>query len=59
MLVGFEGTTYLMEVKVAKGRLSKAQEEFHASWRGGPIVVIRTPLEALAAIGLFGVEAAR
>lgn len=48
-----------MEVKVAKGRLSKAQEEFHASWRGGPIVVIRTPLEALAAIGLFGVEAAR
>lgn len=56
LLVGFQGVTYLMEVKVAKGRLSEAQKEFHASWRGGPIIVVRTPLEALAAIGLYGVE---
>jgi Holliday junction resolvase len=57
LLVGFRGVTYLLEVKVAKGRLSKVQEEFHASWRGGPIVVVRSPLEALGAIGLFEVAA--
>lgn len=57
LLVGFKGTTYLLEVKVEKGRLSAAQAAFHLSWRGGPIIVVRTPLEALAAIGLYGVDA--
>lgn len=57
LLVGFNGITYLMEIKVAKGRLSKAQIEFHAAWNGGPIVVVRSPLEALGVLGLFEVAA--
>lgn len=57
LLVGFRGITYLMEIKMAKGRLSEAQKDFMLGWNGGPIVVVRSPLEALGAIGLFEVAA--
>jgi hypothetical protein len=39
----------LLEVKTAKGKLNKAQEKFHAEWRG-PIEVVRTIDEALEAV---------
>lgn len=66
LLIGFRGVNYLQEVKQgtdgktrrttrgkrtdADGRL-QGQAEFAASWRGAPPVVVRTPAEALAAIG--------
>jgi hypothetical protein len=52
LLVGYQGVTYLMEVKGPKGRLSDAQVAFHAEWKGGPLVTVRTAPEALAALGI-------
>lgn len=55
ILVAHAGKTVLMEIKVKGGRLSEAQKKFHAEWNGGPLVVVRTVDEALAAIGLVAV----
>lgn len=58
LLVGFRGKTYLVEVKTKKGRLNKAQIAFREQWVGGPLVVVRNPEEALAAIGLTDIPSA-
>lgn len=54
VLVGYGGTTWLLELKGKRGRLSEAQQKFHAEWlgRGGPIAVVRSIPEAFVAIGL-------
>ena len=66
LLVGFQGQTYLMEVKdpesakaggrqyaaSRRGGLDPDQYEFHSAWRGGPCIVVWTPGEALAALGV-------
>lgn len=52
LLVGVGGVTYLMECKTGKAKLSDEQQAWHASYRGGPIVTVRTEAEALAAVGL-------
>ena len=51
LLVGFRGAAYLLEVKTARGRLNAKQREQFARWRGAPVVVVRTPEQALEAIG--------
>jgi Holliday junction resolvase len=51
LIVGFRGRTFLLEVKGPKTAIDAAQLEWHASWKGTPVVVVRTPLEALQAIG--------
>lgn len=56
LLVGFRGMTYLLEVKGPRGRLSKEQAEFIAEWAGGPVAVVRTVDEALAAVGLTAAQ---
>lgn len=38
---GFQGRTYLVEIKVKGGTLSPAQKKFHTLWRGAPIHVCR------------------
>jgi len=43
------GAVYLFEVKTGKGRTTAAQATARAV--GWPVVVVRTPLEALQAIG--------
>jgi hypothetical protein len=61
LLVGYRGTTYLMEVKLpvgprgggARSKLRPEQEEFIAGWRGGPIAVVRSVTEALTAVGVM------
>ena len=52
LLVGFKGRTYLLEVKSGKRkrRDQPAQDKFLATWRG-QVKVVRTPWEALKAIG--------
>jgi hypothetical protein len=52
LLVGYRLQTFLLEVKVKRGRLSKAQVYFHALWNGGPLKVVRSIQEALEAVGL-------
>ena len=51
ILVGYRGESYLMEIKGPRGRLSKKQVEFHKSWRGGEISVIRSVGQAIKTIG--------
>jgi hypothetical protein len=51
LLVGFRRHTFLLEVKAAEGELQDNQVEWHRLWRGLPVSVVRTPLEALQAIG--------
>lgn len=64
LLVGYRGLTYLLEVKsvltntrkdgytrTERTAVSKGQQEFAASWRGGPVRLVTTPEEALMAIG--------
>ena len=50
LLVGFRGTTYLLEVKTKTGNLRKSHEKFRASWRG-QYAVVRPQDEALKVIG--------
>lgn len=58
LLVGYRGRTRLLEVKLPLGaeggsshsRPNNSQRDFIKSWRGG-VSVVRSPLEALEAIG--------
>lgn len=52
LLCGFRGRDFKLEVKGPTTPLSPAQLELHATWRGAPSYVVRTPEEALAALGL-------
>jgi hypothetical protein len=62
LLVGYEGRTYLLEVKDTHGKqgrgmkktatgLRETQERWWASWRGATPIVVTTADEALVAIG--------
>ena len=51
LLVGFRLAMFLLEVKAEKGVLTPAQRKWHHSWQGRPVVVVRSPEEALIAIG--------
>ena len=51
LLVGFRRRTFLLEVKSEDGELRESQVKWHRDWKGLPVDVVRTPREALAAIG--------
>ena len=51
MVVGYKHKTFLLEAKADKGYLTSEQKDWHASWRGRSVMVVRTPQEALLAIG--------
>ena len=51
LLVGFRGVNFLLEVKGSKGNFSQEQRWFRDWWPGRKPVVVRTPREALVAIG--------
>lgn len=50
LVIGYRGSNYLLEVKTANGHLTHGQLLWHTLWRGN-VFVVRTPEEALAAIG--------
>ena len=53
LVCGRNGRTVLLEVKTEPGsRLTPDEQEWHWAWRGGPLVVVRTPAEALWAMGV-------
>jgi Holliday junction resolvase len=53
LLVGVGGRTYLLEVKRGPGvKLRPAQEQFFATWPGGPSTVVHDVAGALAFCGL-------
>lgn len=47
LLVGYRSRTFLIEVKVDKGKLTEDQREFFAAWNGGNLHVARTPDQAI------------
>jgi hypothetical protein len=49
-LCGYHGQDFKFEVKSDRGRLTKAEIEFHKSWRGSPVYVIHTFEEAIEII---------
>lgn len=66
LLVGYDGKTFLLEVKVpsradgkahtrkgigGEGELTSAQVRFWESWKGGAMSIVRSPADALTAIG--------
>lgn len=52
LCVGFRGRNYLLEVKDGDGKLNELQKVFHTRWTG-QVAVVRTPDEALKAIGFI------
>lgn len=62
LLVGYQGKTYLLEVKEEHGHYMKdhknvdglrdTQRTWWARWGGGPLVTVVTAAEALAVIGV-------
>lgn len=54
LLVGYQGHTFLMEVKDgSKKRLTKLQEDFFQSWTGGTLCRVDGPESALRALGVI------
>lgn len=47
-IAGFCGHSFLVECKSAKGKLSDGQSKFARTWRGSPVVVLRSEQEAEA-----------
>jgi hypothetical protein len=49
LLIGYLGKhTLLAEVKSNHGKLTPAQDKFHAEWRGGRIYILKTVEDAVA-----------
>lgn len=52
LLVGYRLKNHLLEVKSGpKDNLTPDEAEWHASWRGRPVTVVRSAEEALRTIG--------
>jgi hypothetical protein len=52
LLVGFDGQTYLVEVKDgSKKALTRLQQDFFGNWIGGGLHRIESPEDALRMIG--------
>ncbi len=50
LLIGFQGSTYLIEVKTAKGKLTPDESTWIEKWNG-PVHIVRTIEEALRVLG--------
>lgn len=55
LLVGIGGETYLLEIKdgskpASQRKLTDDQNVWHSTWRGKPVSVVETEIEALRAI---------
>lgn len=61
LVVGFQGKTFLLEVKAPEGprggssrdgqRLGELQRDWQRTWMGSPVIVVRSAFGALVAIG--------
>ena len=40
--IGFRGVTQIAEIKNKTGKLNDRQREWHRSWRGSPVVILRS-----------------
>jgi len=56
LLVGYQSQTFLMEIKdgrkiPSEQKLTAPQVQWHASWKGGPLAVVKSAADALKMIG--------
>ena len=51
-IVGFRGQTHLVEIKTAKGAHKPGQVTFSDSWRGAPIIVVRSAADVFVMLGI-------
>jgi hypothetical protein len=56
LLVGYMGTTHLLEVKADDGKLNDDQWAWHASWKGLKPNVVRSISDAFNAVGVRRIE---
>lgn len=57
LLVGYDGINLLVEIKGAKGKLTKHQINWFDKWKGAGVYVIRSTVEAgvlITALDLLG-----
>ncbi len=57
ILVGYQGRSLLMEIKTGAkathdATVRQRQADFAATWRGDPVVTVRSELDALQALGV-------
>jgi hypothetical protein len=52
LLVGYAGRNYLLEIKIAGGKVRPDQADWHATWHG-QVAVVTTWQEAAYACGAF------
>ncbi len=50
LILGVDGWTVPVEVKVGNNKLNELQRSWHQSWRGTPVVIVRTVDEANALV---------
>lgn len=50
LLIGYRGLNFLLEVKVAKGKLTDDETAWHNAWQG-QVGIVRSVDEALKVIG--------
>lgn len=50
LLVGIRGQNLLVENKTGKAKLRPGQERFRSTWRGAPVVILRSVDDALALV---------
>lgn len=53
LLVGYRGVICLLEVKGSSSSLTLPQQAFHRRWAGYPVLVVRDPFQAWAAVRRF------
>lgn len=51
LLCGFRGQNFLLEVKTEKEFINEHQAAWFYSWKGRQVQVVRTPEQALTAVG--------
>lgn len=50
ILIGAGFYTMLAEIKVEKGKLNERQQDFGRKWMGSPILILRSPEQAVLAV---------
>ena len=54
LLIGLDGKNYLAEVKLPKvGRLNAAQVKWHAEWKGGAPLIVRSVDDVILFVNLL------
>lgn len=52
LVVGYQGRTYLVEIKTEDGDLTPREAEWHEWWKGEKVWIIRREIEVLEMFGI-------